>query len=175
MRLYHWLICYFLFVVFSSPSAAVEKRPFTFEEMIKIRRVSDLQLSPDGKWLAFTVTVADLEMSKLNRNIWLMPASGGEPRLLTQGSQNNERPRWSPDSKRIVFVTNRSGISQLRTLSIDSKEENPVNTGGLEASGVLWSPDGRNLAFVSNVYPDCPDISCNLEREKQRVENPIKA
>ena len=175
MRLRQWLIGYLLLVVFQSSSEAVEKRPFTFEEMIKIQRVSDPQLSPDGRWVAFTVTVADLEKNTLNSDLWLVPASGGEPRQITQGSKNNERPRWSPDSKRIVFVSNRSGISQLWILSVDSGEVKPVNTGGLDASGVLWSPDGKNLAFVSNVYPDCPDISCNLEREKQRVENPIKA
>ena len=175
MRLHYGLIGYLLFGLFQSPSEAAEKRPFTFEEMIKIQRISDPQLSPDGRWLAFTVTIADLEKNTLNSDIWLVPASGGEPRQLTRGSKNNQRPRWSPDSKRIAFVTNRSGISQIFTLSIDTGEANPVDTGGLEASGVLWSPDGKNLAFVANVYPDCPDISCNLEREKQRVENPIQA
>ena len=175
MRLRQWLIGYLLLVVFQSSSEAVEKRPFTFEEMIKIRRVSDPQLSPNGRWVAFTVTVAELEKNVLHSDLWLVPASGGEPRQLTQGSKNNERPRWSPDSKRIVFVSNRSGISQLWILSVDSGEVKPVNTGGLDASGVLWSPDGKNLAFVSNVYPDCPDIACSLEREKQRAENPIKA
>ncbi len=175
MRWRHWLIGSLMILVFQSPSEAVAKRPFRFEEMIKIQRVSDPQLSPDGRWVAFTVTVADLEKNTLNSDIWLVPASGGEPRQITQGSKNNERPRWSPDSKRIVFVSNRSGIPQLWILSLDSGETSSVKTGGLEASGVLWSPDGKNLAFVSNVYPDCPDIRCNSEREKQRVANPIQA
>ncbi len=175
MRWSHWLIGSLMFLVFQLPSKAVEKRPFTFEEMIKIQRVSDPQLSPDGRWVAFSVTMADLEINTLKSDIWLVPASGGEPRQLTRGSKNNERPRWSPDSKRIAFVSNRSGIPQIWILSLDSGETNPVNTGGMEASGVLWSPDGKNLAFVSNVYSDCPDIRCNSEREKQRVENPIQA
>ena len=175
MRWSLWLIGSLMFLAFQLPSKAVEKRPFTFEEMIKIQRVSDPQLSPDGRWVAFTVTMADLEMNTLKSDLWLVPASGGEPRQLTRGSKNNERPRWSPDSKRIAFVSNRSGIPQIWILSLDSGETSPVNTGGMEASGVLWSPDGKNLAFVSNVYSDCADIRCNSEREKQRVENPIQA
>jgi hypothetical protein len=78
MRWPHWFIWLLLLVVFQSPSEAIAKRPFTFKEMIKIQRVSDPQLSTDGRWVAFTVTAPDLERNTLDSDIWLVPASGGE-------------------------------------------------------------------------------------------------
>ncbi|MFN8005976.1 MAG: S9 family peptidase [Terriglobia bacterium] len=165
----------FLILTAGPVSAAAEKRPLTFRELVQIQRVSDPQLSPDGRWVAFTVTTPDLERNTVNSDIWLVSASGGEPRPLTRGPGKNDRARWSPESRRLVFVSNRSGTAQLWMLSVESGSASPVDTGGLEASGGLWSPDGKYLAFVSDVYPDCPDFECSVTREKQRASDPVKA
>jgi dipeptidyl aminopeptidase/acylaminoacyl peptidase len=156
-------------------SASAQKRPFSFDEMMKVKRVADPQLSPDGKWVAFTVTTYDVEKNSRNSDIWLVPSRGGEPRQMTRSAKADERPRWAPDSKRFAFVSSRSGISQIWTLTIDAGEAALVDTRGVEATGVLWSPDARNLAFVSDVYPDCPDLACNQKRDKDREASPVKA
>ena len=152
-----------------------QKRPFTFDEMMKVRRVSDPQLSPDGKWVAYTITVYDVEKNSKNTDIWLVPAGGGDARQMTRSPKSDERPRWSPDSKRLAFVSTRSGPSQIWILSIEAGEPTPVDTHGVEASGVLWSPDGGHLVFVSDVYPECSDAACNEKKEKDRESNPVKA
>ena len=152
-----------------------QKRPFTFQEMMKVKRISDPQLSPDGRWVAYTATTVDVEKNSKNSDIWLVPTRGGEASQMTRSLKADERPRWAPDSKRFAFVSARSGVSQIWILSIDAGEAMPVDTKGVEASGVLWSPDGSHLAFVSDVYPDCADTACNEKKEKDRESNPVKA
>jgi dipeptidyl aminopeptidase/acylaminoacyl peptidase len=158
-----------------SISASAQKRPFTFDEMMKVKRVADPQLSPDGKWVAFTVTSYDVGNNSRNSDIWLVSSEGGEPRQMTRSAKADERARWAPDSKRFAFVSTRSGTSQIWILTIDAGEAGIVDTKGVEASGVVWSPDGKTLAFVSDVYPDCPDLACNQKRDKEREASPVKA
>jgi dipeptidyl aminopeptidase/acylaminoacyl peptidase len=160
--------------LFSTPAFAL-KQPFTFDEMMKVKRVADPQLSPDGKWVAFTVTTYDVANNSRNSDIWIVSSEGGEPRQMTRSPKADERPRWAPDSKRIAFVSTRSGTSQIWILAIDAGEAALVDTKGVEASGVVWSPDGKTLAFVSDVYPDCPDLACNQKRDKEREASPVKA
>ncbi|HEU0006412.1 MAG TPA: S9 family peptidase [Terriglobia bacterium] len=170
-RLYSFVLACALL---SAPASA-QKRPFTFEEMMKVKRVADPQLSPDGKWVTFTVTSYDVASNSRNSDIWLVPSAGGEPRQMTRSPKADERARWAPDSKRFAFVSTRSGTSQIWILTIDAGEALLVDTRGVEASGVVWSPDGKNLAFASDVYPDCQDLACNQKKEKEREASPVKA
>ncbi len=165
----------FFLPLFLGCSLHAQTRPFTFDEMMKVRRVSDPQLSPDGKWVAFTAAVYDVEKNSKNTDIWLVPSQGGEPWQMTRSIKADERPRWAPDSKRLAFVSARSGASQIWILSIEAGEASLVDTKSVEASGVLWSPDGNRLAFVSDVYPDCADAACNQKRDKEREASPVKA
>jgi dipeptidyl aminopeptidase/acylaminoacyl peptidase len=161
--------------VLTLPGLWAQKRPYTFEEMMKVKRVSDPQLSPDGKWVLYTVAAYDVETNSKNTDIWMVAASGGETRQMTRSPKADERPRWAPDSRRFAFISGRSGTSQIWILPVEGGEALPVDTKGMEASGVLWSPDGSQLAFVSDVYPDCPDLACNQKRAKERETNPVKA
>src|SRR5437867_11013538 len=90
-----------------SAVASAQKRPFGFDEMMKVKRVADPQLSPDGKWVAFTVTAYDVDKNSRNSDIWLVPAAGGEPRQMTRSPKADERPRWALDSKRFALVSSR--------------------------------------------------------------------
>jgi dipeptidyl aminopeptidase/acylaminoacyl peptidase len=74
----------------------VEKRAVTFRDMISMHRLSDPQISPDNKWIAYVVATPNLETNRSSRDIWLVPISGGESRQLTHDGAD-ERPRWSPD------------------------------------------------------------------------------
>src|SRR5689334_14098592 len=88
-----------------SVCAAPSKAPFTFEAMMRIQRIDDPQLSPDGKVVAFTVQTVDLPSNTKPTQIYVVPVDGGPPRQLTREGGSNVRPRWSPDSKRIFFVS----------------------------------------------------------------------
>jgi dipeptidyl aminopeptidase/acylaminoacyl peptidase len=87
--------------------SAADKRPLTFDDLMKIQRVADPQISPNGKWTAYTVTTVDKDKNSKNTDVWILPVAGGEPRQLTRSPKSDDRPRWSPDSKEIAFVSTR--------------------------------------------------------------------
>jgi|DewCreStandDraft_5_1066085.scaffolds.fasta_scaffold00144_84 dipeptidyl aminopeptidase/acylaminoacyl peptidase len=155
--------------------AASGGRPFTFDDLMAIRRLGDPQVSPDGRWVAFTVTTIDKAQDTRNTDIWLVPTAGGEPRQLTTHPAADARPRWSPDGRKLAFISTRDGTSQIWVMDVTGGEPERLTRFPTGASGVLWSPDGRHLAFTAEVYPDCPDETCNHQREQERARSPVKA
>src|SRR6185369_12776098 len=93
-----------------------QDRRFTVEDLLKIRRVSDPQLSPKGDLVAFTITDVDQSANKSTTQICLMPFEGGEPRQITNDEHSSTTPRWSPDGERLAFVSARDGESQIWTM-----------------------------------------------------------
>ncbi|MGC8795180.1 MAG: prolyl oligopeptidase family serine peptidase, partial [Bryobacteraceae bacterium] len=88
----------------------------------------------------------------------------------------NERPRWSPDSKTIAFVSDRSGSAQIWLMNADGSQPRPLTRLPTEAGGVLFSPDGRRLLFTSEVYPECgADEACNQKKLDEEKASPVKA
>ncbi|HLL73902.1 MAG TPA: S9 family peptidase [Pyrinomonadaceae bacterium] len=146
-------------------------QPLTVAEMLKLRRVADPQLSPDGRWIAFQMTVPDVAANRNRTQLYLVSIDGGEPKQLTSGAANATTPRWSPDGRRLAYVTG-GQIHAFDTASWQSKQITNISTG---AGDPVWSPDGRLIAFVSDVYPDCADDECNKRRAQQAEENKVKA
>jgi len=164
-----------------SPARAADKQPLAFNDLMKVQRISDPQISPDGKWIAYTVTMVDKEKNSRNSDIWILPIAGGDARRLTRSPKSDDRPRWSPDSKEIAFVSTRDGSSQIYRLPVsggEASQETHIATG---ASGVLYSPDGSNLLFTSDVHPECDSgnpqqaLDCNASRMKAAEDSKVKA
>jgi dipeptidyl aminopeptidase/acylaminoacyl peptidase len=161
-----------LLLALSSAAAAQSgTQPLTVAEMLKLRRVADPQLSPDGRWVAFQITDPDKAANRNRTQIYLVSVDGGEPRQLTGGAANATTPRWSPDGRRLAYVTG-GQIHAFDTANWQSRQITNVSTG---AGDPLWSPDGRLIAFVSDVYPDCADDECNKRRAAAAEENRVKA
>ncbi|HKW88002.1 MAG TPA: S9 family peptidase [Candidatus Acidoferrales bacterium] len=162
------------FVFAIAGSAQTSKRAIRFDDMIAMHRVSDPQISPDGKWVAYVVSTPDMQANHQVSDIWLVPASGGAERELTRGGSDS-RPRWSPDSRKIAFLSSRDGEQQLYEISLYGGESSRITFLSTGADNQLWSPDGKWLAFVSSVYPDCKDDDCNKSRDEEVAKNPVKA
>lgn len=165
--------------VFIGPPAAPGNqsgpKAIAFDDFIKIKRVTDLQLSPDGKSVAFVVTVMDKAANRGTSDIWIAPSQGGEPRRLTSSPQSDANPRWSPDGRTIAFISTRSGSPQVWTIDPSGGEAVQLTKISTGASGVIWSPKGTHLAFVSSVFPDCPDDESNRKRMESLEASKVKA
>ncbi|HLX12464.1 MAG TPA: S9 family peptidase [Bacteroidota bacterium] len=141
----------------SSSVFAQAKRPMELEDMFRAKRVADPQVSPDGKWVAYTVTIVDKENNSTNSDIWVVPSGGGEAKQLTNSPKQDRHQRWSPDGKRIAFESNRDGSFQIYTMSNDGSNVKQLTTISTEGTQPVWSPDGKWIAFVSAVYPEFSD------------------
>jgi dipeptidyl aminopeptidase/acylaminoacyl peptidase len=150
------------------------KHSITFDDLIRLHRVAEPQISPDGKWVAYTVSTPDVEANRGASNIWAVPAAGGAAMQLTQ-SGHDSSPVWSPDGKTLAFLSSRSGDSQVYLLSMDGGEAHALTKLSGGADNAKWSPDGRTIAFTSSVYPDCKDSDCNSKRDAEKEKNKVKA
>jgi dipeptidyl aminopeptidase/acylaminoacyl peptidase len=160
-------------------SQAQAKRPMEIEDLFRLKRISDPQISPDGKSVAYVVGTVDKDANRTNNDIWLVPADGSAPsEMIIGGPKQESHPRWSPDSKQIAFESNRSGASQIYLYDVATKAVTPLTQISSEASQAVWSPDGKQIAFVSAVFPEFSDKpyaeSDKLNKEKQEARDKSK-
>ncbi len=159
-----------------APALLAQKQPFDVTAMLKIARIGEPQLSPDGKTVAFTVQTIDLDADTKPKQIWVVPADGGPSVQITRDGDDNERPRWSADSKRIAFISNRAASPQVWTMNADGSQPKQITTLATGAGGVLFSPDGRKLVFTSDVFPACgADDACNRGKLDEVKNSKVKA
>jgi dipeptidyl aminopeptidase/acylaminoacyl peptidase len=164
-----------------SSAAMGEKRPMQVDDLFRFQRISDPQISPDGRTVAYVVGVVDLAANSSSSTIWLAPSDGGAPRQLTNATKRDRHPRFSPDGGRILFESNRSGETQLWVIDIGGGEARQLTTIASEAGSGIWSPDGKQIAFVSAVYPEfsakpyAESNAANKARADEALKNPVKA
>src|ERR1700731_1716944 len=112
MRRIHILVL-FASAMLSSQQMSAQRRPFDVDALLRLKRISEPQVSPDGRLIAFTVQTVDVVQNTKPKHIWIVPVDGGgSPRQITRDG-NNEPPRWTPDGRRIIFISTRSGGSQV--------------------------------------------------------------
>src|SRR5437667_155745 len=160
---------------------APQKHPFTFEDMMKLKRVGAPVPSPDGKWVVFDCEDVDLAANTKISHLWIVPASGGESRRLNPTPNHEERPRFSPDGKRLIWTSKATDPTQIWMCDFDPQagqliaKPHQVTSISTGADGAIWSPDGKNIVFVSAVYPDCKDDACNKQRDGELKKSKVKA
>src|SRR5262245_56128338 len=170
-------------VTIVSNTDAAAKRAMTLDDLFKFKRVSDPQISPDGKQVVYVVaTIVDPAQNKTNANLWLAATDGKTPpRQLTTTEKKDGHPRWSPNGGKILFESNRSGEQQIWVIDLSGGEAKQVTTISTEAATAIWSPDGKKIAFVSAVFPEnstkpfSESDKANKERLEKVKNNPVKA
>src|SRR5260221_9967573 len=150
------------------------KRAITFDDMIKLHRVSAPRISGDGKWAAFAVSTPDMEANRNASNVWMVSTAGGEAMQVTQ-SGHDSSPAWSPDGKTLAFLSSRDGNSQVYLLSMEGGEAKKMTTLSTGADLFQWAPDGKALAFTSAASLECKDDSCNGKLDEGKENSKVKA
>ncbi|MGA2276872.1 MAG: S9 family peptidase [Terracidiphilus sp.] len=173
----------------SFAQSAQPKRPMTFEDLMKMKRLGATAVSPDGKWLAYSVTTVNLEQNTKTAELWIQPIAGGEPSPIAAAQPSDSGIQFAPDGHSVLFLSGRSGSQQVWIAEFDpatgatsnAKKLTNINTG---ADNALWSPDGHSIVFTSAVYPDCPAIApgdhgigdeCNSDRDAAIAMSKVKA
>jgi dipeptidyl aminopeptidase/acylaminoacyl peptidase len=172
--------------------APAQKRPMTFDDMMAMKRLGETAVSPDGKWLAYSVTTVDLAKNTKTPELFIQQISGSDPKPLAETQPGDSNPQFSPDSKRILFLSSRSGVQQIYVADFDPATgavNNPhmLTNISTEADNARWSPDSKFIVFTSSVYPDCPPFTeadaseksppdlCNSDRDKAAAASKVKA
>ena len=140
--------------------------PITPRDLWSLARVGSPVLSPDGSIVLYTVTTWDLEDFRSRTEIWSVAVAGGEPRpFITSTQGSNSAPAWSPDGRRIAFVSTRGGSGpQIWVIPVDGGEARQVTREEGGATGPAWSRDGRRILFVSSVFPEGDETADRLRR-----------
>jgi dipeptidyl aminopeptidase/acylaminoacyl peptidase len=163
-------------VLLASPvfGQSTEKRPIRVDDIFNIREVGDPQRSPDGTWVAYTVTTAIKDTDKNNTDIWMVSWDGAQQIQLTSTPERESSPRWSPDNKYLSFVSSRQGAKsgQLWIMNRAGGEAVKVTDikGGI--SDHAWSPDSKRLVFVVE-DPDPADKDDEADEDDKKTPKPI--
>ncbi len=179
---------------FGAAQSAPGKRPMTFEDMMKMKRLGETAVSPDGKWLAYSVTTVDLEQNTKTAELWVQAIGGptsasSAPFKLAVGQPGDSGVEFAADGKRLLFLSGREGGQQVWLADFDAATGVASNAKKLtsiatEADNAKWSPDGKSIVFTSAVYPDCPAITtadfaagnkCNADRDAALAASKVKA
>ena len=173
----YFLVTFFVFcfvlIIWSAPAdlnAQESKRALTVDDQFKLKRVGDPQLSPEGKWVAYTVTEVNLEKDKSETRVWMASVSSGEAIPMTAKGSSASRPKWSPDGKYLSFLSSRDGEkTQVWTLDRRGGEAQQWTEVVQGVTGYEWSPDGTKLLLILQ-DPEPED----LEKDKDNKEKKKK-
>ena len=153
-------------LLLAATASAQARRPIGIDDLLAFHRISEPQISPDGASVVYTVATPDRAGNTSVRNIWIVPTAGGAARQLT-ASGKDSGARWSPDGRRLAFVSSRDGDAAAlhdAARRAASPPGSPRLSGG--ADNIVWSPDGQTIAFTSEVYPDCRTTRATPKRDE---------
>ena len=155
------------------------RHPFTVDDMLAMDRVREIDVSPDGTLVAFTVSSTNFAANKRRTDVWLAALDGSFVRPLTSHADtdrgdSNEAPRFAPDGKSILFISSRTGSPQVWRTSPTGGEVSQVTKLPVDVGGVVPFPDGKRLLLLLEVYPDATTLEETAKRDEAKTKNPSK-
>lgn len=153
-------------------AAAAEINAFTWEDMIALNRLGDPQVSPDGRWVVYSVTTTDVAANRRSGALYMMDLNApGEPVRLAINEGGANTGRWGSDGH-LYFLSGRSGSSQVWRAAADGTGPVQVTNLPLDVNAYRLSPDASKVAVSLAVFPDCPDLACTVDRARAIADDP---
>jgi dipeptidyl aminopeptidase/acylaminoacyl peptidase len=160
-----------------------EPHPFSVRDMLAMERISDPEVSPDGKWVAYTVRVTDVDANKGRTDIWISPVQGsddaaGPARQITANDASDTGARWMPDGRSLVFLSTRGGSSQVYQVAIDGGEAVQLTKLPVDVDNVRPFPDGKRFLLSMEVYAELPkvkELDETAKRDAEKEKSKVKA
>ncbi|HYM28144.1 MAG TPA: S9 family peptidase [Steroidobacteraceae bacterium] len=151
--------------------------PLTPEDLVMLRRVSDPQVAPGGRTLAFVERETDMAANRGHNAVWLLDLGRADavPQRLTELTDNASSPRWAPDGRALYFLSSHSGSAQIWRLTPGAAAAQRVTDYPLDVGSFRVSPRGDALALAMEVFVDCATLGCTKERLTARSKEPARA
>jgi dipeptidyl aminopeptidase/acylaminoacyl peptidase len=161
----------------------------TFADLQAMKRISDPQVSPSGKWALFSVTDVSLERNTKTNHLWVVPLAGGKEKQVTF-STGESNGRFSPNGQFVMFTGAPNDTDAVSRIAIATWDETngtlgvarTLNAVSGDADGAIWSPDNRHILFTTDVYPECSDKpnwteedACDKAKDDAAAKSPVKA
>ena len=157
-------------------AGAADARPFTAKDLALLDRVGDPQLSPDGRYLAYTVRATDWANNRGVGTLWVLDRrSPTLPRVLAISDKAATTPRWSPDGRTLYFLSARTGLQQVWRTDADGAAAVQVTNLPMHVSSYRISPDGRSLVVAASLHADCDTLTCSKQKSDARRTSPVSA
>src|ERR1017187_9700124 len=167
-----------------------QKRPMTFADMMAMKRVSDPQISPSGKWVMFSVTDVSLEKNTKVNHLWVVALDGSAPERQVTSNTGGSFGRFSPNGQFVSYTgapTKDDPVSRI-TIAVWDEKTGTIGVGRTlkavsgDADGAGWSPDSKHFLFTTDVYPECSDKptwaeedACDAAKDAAADKSPVKA
>jgi dipeptidyl aminopeptidase/acylaminoacyl peptidase len=163
--------------VHDARGADVPAGALTATDLNQLARVSDPQVSPNGKFVVYTQRETDLDANRGRSDLWLLDltSSTAQPRRLTQHSANDTHPRWSMDGTNIYFLSARAGSTQVWRLPLSGGEAVQITDYPLDVGNFEMSSGGGRIALGMDVFQDCADLECTRNRLDANAKNKSSA
>ncbi len=173
---FKYLLLFIMVCGVVAAAETAEQHALTYDDIIKIQRISGPALSPDGKWIAFTAAEYSYETDSNNKDIYIISTATKELKKLTDFEKTDASPLWSPDGKKLAFISSREGTPQIFIYDTATwaapKKLTDVPTG---IDTFKWAPTGDYILFSSTIYEGCTDMECNKKRIVEEEKNKVTA
>ncbi|MCI0514167.1 S9 family peptidase [candidate division KSB1 bacterium] len=158
-----WLLTGLIFTIGYSIGHA-QTHPFSVHDMLAMDRISEPQVSPDGKTIVFVLRKTDLDANRGRTDLWLVDVDGKNLRQLTVNPAADYNPRWAADGQSIWFLSTRSGAAQVWQIPVNGGESEQITQLTLEIANLMVSPDGQHLAFTLDIFTHCKTLAATRQK-----------